>query len=125
MLAHSVSLRYIVAAVVGCALFLFASLRTSNPVSDALTRSKSIYKFPTKYVAPSPVGVVTMQYGDQNELFERAIQSHVRHAERYGYPSFILRNSVYEEIWSKLAYMMAIVTMELAKDPGTRLKWLM
>ena len=65
-----------------------------------------------------------MLYG-HNDLYTRAIESHVRHAKRWGYPAYILRRDILEGIWSKLAYLLHVLVLEMEKPEHERTKWLM
>ena len=72
---------------------------------------------------PPQMAVVSMLYGD-NIFYVRAINTHLRHAERFGYPSYVLRTEIIEGVWNKLAYMMHAMIAEMEKgDQGA--KWLM
>ncbi|KAL4917036.1 cytochrome P450 [Aspergillus aurantiobrunneus] len=55
------------------------------------------------------VSKASMLYGPRNALYERALQSHRRHAERWGYGMDILRNELCSGYWSKPAYLLALV----------------
>jgi len=69
------------------------------------------------------VAVVSMLYGD-NDFYVRAINTHLRHAERHGYPSYVLRTEIIDGVWNKLAYMMHVMITEMEKgEEGA--KWLM
>ena len=68
-------------------------------------------------------GVVSMLYGT-NELYVRAIETHVRHAKRHGYPAYVLREELIEGIWNKLLWIIHAMVLELHKgDQGA--EWLM
>ena len=72
---------------------------------------------------PPMVAVVSMLYGD-NDYYIRAINTHIRHAERFGYPAYVLRNEIIDGVWNKLAYMMHVMINEMEKgEEGA--KWLM
>ena len=82
-----------------------------HPLEDALAIN-----------APA-VAVVSMLYGD-NDYYIRAINTHLRHAERFGYPSYVLRREIIDGVWNKLAYMMHVMISEMEKgEQGA--KWLM
>ncbi|CEL03104.1 hypothetical protein ASPCAL04261 [Aspergillus calidoustus] len=70
---------------------------------------------------------VSMLYGKKNSLYERALQSHRRHAERWGYGMEVLRSDISEGFWNKPAYLLEIVIRELSKGyaDGERVEWLM
>ena len=71
------------------------------------------------------VAKATMLYGKPNPLYERAIDSHSRHARRWGYPMHILRQDISVGFWNKPSYLVSLVIQELAKPPSERVEWLM
>jgi hypothetical protein len=77
-------------------------------------------------VAPQVrIGKISMFYGTDADVYERAIATHDHHARRHGYPMFVLRRQIQEGYWSKLLYMQSILVQELAKPTEERLQWLM
>jgi hypothetical protein len=72
---------------------------------------------------------VSMLYGKHNPLSERALQSHRRHAERWGYGMEVLRNEISDGFWNKPAFLLELVIRELRKGDvdgnGERVEWLM
>jgi hypothetical protein len=71
------------------------------------------------------IGKVTMLYGELSSVYERAVASHDAHAKRHGYPMYVLREQLLDGLWSKPAYLMAVVTAELQKPREERLEWLL
>lgn len=65
-----------------------------------------------------------MLYGD-NKLYERALDSHTRHGEKWGYPTYIKRQNEYCGYWNKPTFMIQQVAQELAKPERERAEWLM
>lgn len=58
--------------------------------------------------------------------YERALETHVRHGERWGYPTHVLRNFlVKNEFYNKPAYMIYLILEELAKPFGERAEWIL
>lgn len=69
------------------------------------------------------VAKVSMLYGE-NELYVRAIDTHVRHARRHGYPAYVLRKEMIGGIWNKLLFLIYVMVAEIHKgDEGAR--WIM
>ncbi|KAL2861226.1 cytochrome P450 [Aspergillus lucknowensis] len=72
---------------------------------------------------------VSALYGARNTLYERALQSHRRHAERWGYGMRVLADDILESgYWSKPAYLLSLVLAELARPPSedrARVEWFM
>jgi hypothetical protein len=73
---------------------------------------------------PYRIAKVSMLYGD-NKLYERALESHIRHGERWGYPTYIKRQNEYCGYWNKPTFMIQQVAQELAKPEHQRAEWLM
>ncbi|KID76190.1 galactosyl transferase GMA12/MNN10 family protein, partial [Metarhizium brunneum ARSEF 3297] len=71
------------------------------------------------------VAKVSMLYGPKNSLYERAIQSHERHAARWGYPMLVLRQDIAAGFWNKPTYLLTAVVNELSKPADERIEWMM
>ncbi|KAH8693753.1 hypothetical protein BGW36DRAFT_210132 [Talaromyces proteolyticus] len=71
------------------------------------------------------VGKVSMLYGYPNPYYKQALESHKRHADRWGYPMHILQEDISEGFWNKPSYVLSLVIQELAKPAAERLEWLM
>lgn len=65
-----------------------------------------------------------MLYGN-NKLYERALESHTRHGEKWGYPTYIKRQNEYCGYWNKPTFMIQQIAQELAKPEHERAEWLM
>ena len=60
-----------------------------------------------------------------NVVYERAVDSHLRHGERWGVPTHILRHDIVEAgYFNKPAYLLGLIINELAKPYGKRSDWL-
>lgn len=69
------------------------------------------------------VAKVSMLYGE-NELYMRALDTHVRHARRHGYPAYVLRKDLIDGVWNKLLYLIYVMVAEMHKgEEGAR--WVM
>lgn len=73
----------------------------------------------------STIGKVTILYNGRDSTFVRALQSHEVHNNRHGYPFQILRHGILDGLWSKPAYILAILLEEMRKPEGFRLQWLL
>ncbi|GME25782.1 galactosyl transferase gma12 mnn10 family protein [Neofusicoccum parvum] len=62
---------------------------------------------------------------DSNELLERALLTHEKHAERWGYATVVLRKKLVDGWWGKWSWLQALVTMELNKDKQDAAEWIM
>jgi hypothetical protein len=71
------------------------------------------------------IAKVSMLYGDPNALYERALESHRRHARRWAYPMHVLQQDISVGFWNKPSYLLALVIQELSKPPSERVEWLM
>jgi hypothetical protein len=71
------------------------------------------------------IGTITMLYGEPDEVYERALQSHKRHCRRKGYPMHVLSQNVFGSFWNKQYYLLSVVMQELAKRPSERVHWFM
>ena len=68
----------------------------------------------------------------QNEydpVFERAIKSHIRHGDLWGYPTHILRYSMLEgssgySQFNKISFLQMLLLNEMAKPYGQRSGWI-
>ncbi|KAF2838866.1 glycosyltransferase family 34 protein [Patellaria atrata CBS 101060] len=69
------------------------------------------------------VGKITISFGGPDPCYDRAIESHNLHNQIHGYPEFVLRERLLSGLWSKHAYILHIITEELAKPEDQRLQW--
>lgn len=58
-------------------------------------------------------------------MYERALRSHERHGERWGYPMHVLRQDITAGFWNKPCYLLSLVINELAQPVEKRLEWFM
>ena len=72
----------------------------------------------------------TMMFGDKyNGLNERALQSHIDHAKRWGYGDYILRREIVgagqwdKLIFSKLLHVLNLILEELKRPREERAEW--
>ena len=99
--------------------------RISNYDVTSLAPSSSNNQIAKSGGNPRRIAKVSMLYGNPNPLYERALQSHERHAQRWGYPMYVLEEDISEGFWNKPSYVLSLVIQELAKPPGKRCEWLM
>lgn len=60
-----------------------------------------------------------------NVIYERSIGTHVKHGERWGVPTHILRHDVIEAgFFNKPAYILGLIIEEMAKPHGKRTEWI-
>ncbi|KIX97764.1 uncharacterized protein Z520_06542 [Fonsecaea multimorphosa CBS 102226] len=96
-----------------------SSTRQDEPKTPVLEEANNDNK-------PRPkIAKITMLYGDTySEAYERALESHSRHADMHGYPMYVLRQKILGRLWTKPAWILGVVLEELAKPPKERLEWL-
>ncbi|KAI5195203.1 hypothetical protein E4T39_08343 [Aureobasidium subglaciale] len=60
-----------------------------------------------------------------SSIYERTVKTHVLHDRLHGYPLYVLRQSIMDDVWSKPAYILSLLLRELAKPQEERLEWLL
>lgn len=118
--------------------YQFSSVRPFRPVFSGtvpLKFSTFRYEFPQDLIVPqwqgrdieteSVIGKVTILFHGRDPTYIRAIQTHQVHNRHHGYPLLALRHAILDGIWSKPAYILAVLLEELRKPDGQRLKWLL
>ncbi|KAI9732445.1 MAG: hypothetical protein M1834_001653 [Cirrosporium novae-zelandiae] len=91
---------------------------TSNPTTEKIVESAPLL------VNHPTIGKVTILVGD-NPTYERAIKTHERHNENFGYPMSLLRWGILDDVWTKPAYILSVILNELTKPEEERLQWLL
>ena len=68
----------------------------------------------------------TSLHNEYDPVFERAIMSHVRHGEAWGYPTHVLRHSMLDgnSQFNKISYLQMLLLNEMAKPYGQRSGWI-
>lgn len=60
-----------------------------------------------------------------NVIYERSIDTHIKHGEQWGVPTHILRHDVIEAgFFNKPAYILGLIIEEMAKPHGKRTEWI-
>ena len=60
-----------------------------------------------------------------NVVYERSIDTHIKHGEQWGVPTHILRHDVIEAgFFNKPAYMLGLIIEEMAKPHSKRSEWI-
>lgn len=77
-----------------------------------------------RLVSTARIAKCTIVFGNLNPVYERALKTHESHNKKHGYPMYILRQSILDDVWTKPAYILSLVLRELAKPAGERLEWL-
>lgn len=105
----------------------------SNPQSEPLSTHAGLENctddFDDSYVGPR-VRQATMLYeGDKDKLrgiYERCVETHRRHGDRWGVPTHVLSHALYEDnsYFNKPAYLQSLIMVELAKPEAKRADWI-
>ena len=67
----------------------------------------------------------------ENAVFERSLRTHLRHGNRWGYPTHILRQDALANkdfsklVFNKIIYLQTLVIKELIKPPLQRSEWIL
>lgn len=101
-------------------LFLFSAFRFHSGTSGL-----SVSKTGLEVREGPRISKASMLYGPQNDIYDRAIESHKRHNEIHGYNMHVLRRGVTNGYWNKYAYLLSLVVQELAKPTEERIEWIM
>ncbi|KAI9706187.1 MAG: hypothetical protein M1820_004948 [Bogoriella megaspora] len=59
-----------------------------------------------------------------NPIYERALRTHDAHNQLHNYPLYINRQSILDDVWTKPAWILALLLRELARPAVERLEWL-
>ena len=60
-----------------------------------------------------------------NSIYERSIDTHIKHGEQWGVPTHILRHDIVEAgFFNKPAYILGLIIEEMAKPYGKRAEWI-
>ena len=115
----------------------FSAQKFQSPFSRTSRLKFSTYRYeaPQDLIVPqwhgrelqadSLIGKVTILFHGKDPTYVRAIRTHQAHNRRFGYPLLALRHAILDGIWSKPAYILAILLEELRKPDGQRLRWLL
>lgn len=63
-------------------------------------------------------------------VYERSVRTHLKHAEKWGYPSHVLREDIIGQgkwevlVFGKLLYLQSIIVAEMTKPMGKRAEWI-
>lgn len=68
---------------------------------------------------------VAVASGFEDILYERALETHVQHALRHGYPLYLAREQAADGMFNKIAYIINILLTELYKPAEDRVEWLL
>jgi hypothetical protein len=67
---------------------------------------------------------VAVNSGFEDVVYERALKTHIEHAEHHGYPMYVGRENAADGMFNKIAFILSIVLQELYKPAEERVEWL-
>jgi hypothetical protein len=67
---------------------------------------------------------IAVASGFEDILYERALDTHVQHAKKHGYPMYMARENAADGMFNKIAYIMDVLLNELFKPAEERVEWL-
>jgi hypothetical protein len=68
---------------------------------------------------------VAVASGFEDVVYEKALETHIRHAKRHGYPMYVGRENAADGMFNKIAFILHIVLQELYKPADERIEWLL
>ena len=68
---------------------------------------------------------IAVASGFEDILYERALDTHVQHALRHGYPMYMARENAADGMFNKIAYILDVLLNELFKPADERVEWLL
>lgn len=83
------------------------------------------YKPNNNDTKPARFAKVAVASGFEDILYEKAIMTHVRHAEKHGYPMYMARENAANGMFNKIAYVIDVLLNELYKPADERVAWLL
>jgi len=110
----------------------------TNVTHDPAPQHKNTSQVPT---APPRIRQVTMVLdngGSEQEMYERALETHYAHGERWGYSTHVLQQDIVGSedgnvsragqwktgVFKKPLYLLSLVVAELAKPEEERAEWI-
>ena len=97
---------------------------TTRPTSSPL-KSEEVFESETEqWGHKTRVGKCTIVFGGSS-IYERTVKTHALHDRLNGYPLYVLRQTIMDDVWSKPAYILSLLLRELAKPQEERLEWLL
>ncbi|KAI9375783.1 cytochrome P450 [Aspergillus egyptiacus] len=93
-----------------------ATIRLYNPNHDHQSDLDLLDDLDLPVRSSRRIMKLSMHYGERNPLYERALQSHRRHAQRWGYGMRVLRRPIADGYWNKPVYLLQVIAGELARN---------
>ncbi|KAL9086596.1 MAG: hypothetical protein Q9165_007039 [Trypethelium subeluteriae] len=96
---------------------------TSSAVNYTLGDSLDAPPGSSLYRSAPRIAKCTISF-NYNPVYERALRSHDAHNQLHNYPLYINRQSILDDVWTKPAWILALILRELARPAVERLEWL-
>ncbi|KAH4069423.1 hypothetical protein HBH98_015310 [Parastagonospora nodorum] len=71
------------------------------------------------------IGVVTALFGDLQEHYQKAFQTHMLHSLIHGTIVHVLCDSIVDDLWNKPAFLLNLLMHEMLRPAKERLEWIM
>jgi hypothetical protein len=68
---------------------------------------------------------VAVASGFEDVVYERALETHIKHAEKHSYPMYVGRENAADGMFNKIAYILHVMLQELYKPAEERIEWLL
>jgi hypothetical protein len=98
--------------------------QTTRPTSSPLKSEEVLEPETEQWGTKTRVGKCTIVFGGSS-IYERTVKTHALHDRLNGYPLYVLRQTIMDDVWSKPAYILSLLLRELAKPQEERLEWLL
>ncbi|KAI4731972.1 hypothetical protein E4T49_00004 [Aureobasidium sp. EXF-10728] len=105
-------------------LGLFGLVFLSRPDSPTSTET-AIANATTLPLTYNRILSASMLFGITSPTYKRAIETHKRQAQRWGYGTEILQRDEGCGFWTKLIFLLNLVGQEMQKPADTRAEWIM
>lgn len=74
---------------------------------------------------PARLVKLSMLYGNNTELLERALETQQKHSDQWGLEMRVMREDIQMEAFNKPSYLLSTIINELAKPHEQRADWIM
>ncbi|KAI5196689.1 hypothetical protein E4T39_07683 [Aureobasidium subglaciale] len=114
--------------LIGCLVFvgLLALILVTRPSPSVITGTNvAVANATTLPLTYNRILSASMLFGITSPTYKRAIATHKRQAERWGYSTEILKRDEGCGFWTKLIFLLNLVGQELQKPADTRAEWIM
>ena len=96
---------------------------STSPINYTLGDSIDAPPGSSLYKSAPRIAKCTISF-NHNPVYERALRTHDAHNQMHNYPLYISRQTILDDVWTKPAWVLALMLRELARPPVERLEWL-